>query len=338
MTLPVTGMRNALTDLLSIETPIVQAPMSSAATPALAAAVSNAGGLGMISGTWQEPEALRLLIRDVRSRTDRPFAVNLGLEWDQQERVTICLEEGVGIISLFWGDATQCTQLAHEGSALVLHTVGSADEGAAAVDSGVDVVVAQGWEAGGHLDSKVGNLALIPSVVDAVGAVPVVAAGAIADGRAMAAALTLGASGVWVGTRFLLSEEAETHPHYKQRLLGASETDTEFSTVFDVGWPDAPHRTLRNSTVDMWEAAGRPGMGERPGEGELLGAYPDGRPITRYDVGFPRVGATGDVDATALYAGQGVGLLTDIRPAAQIVADLTQEAHAALGHALAGFR
>ncbi|MGY8776676.1 MAG: NAD(P)H-dependent flavin oxidoreductase [Longimicrobiales bacterium] len=330
-------MTTVLTDLLSIQTPIVQAPMSSAATPALAAAVSNAGGLGMVSGTWQEPAALRVLIRNVRSRTDRPFAVNLGLEWDQEERMAICLEEGVRIISLFWGDPGQCTRLAQEGGALVMHTVGSADEGAAAVDAGVDAVVAQGWEAGGHLDSKIGNLALIPSVVDAVGSVPVIAAGGIADGRAMAAALTLGASGVWVGTRFLLSEEADAHAHYKQRLLGASEGDTTFSTVFDVGWPDAPHRTLRNSTVDMWEAAGRPPMGERPGEGERLGSYPDGRPITRYDVGFPRLGASGDVDATALYAGQGVGLLTDIRPAAKIVADLTQEAHTALGHALAAF-
>jgi nitronate monooxygenase len=332
------SMTTVLTDLLSIQTPIVQAPMSSAATPALAAAVSNAGGLGMISGTWREPAALQVLIRNVRSRTDRPFAVNLGLEWDQEERMAICLEEGVQIISLFWGDPAQCTRLAQEGGALVLHTVGSADEGAAAVDAGVDAVVAQGWEAGGHLDSKIGNLALIPAVVDAVGSVPVIAAGGIADGRAMAAALTLGASGVWVGTRFLLSEEADAHAHYKQRLLGASGGDTTFSTVFDVGWPDAPHRTLRNSTVDMWEAAGRPPMGERPSEGEHLGSYPDGQPITRYDVGFPRLGASGDVDATALYAGQGTGLLTDIRPAGKIVADLTQEAHTALGRALAAFR
>ena len=180
------SMSTVLTDLLSIQTPIVQAPMSSAATPALAAAVSNAGGLGMISGTWQEPAALRVLIRNVRSRTARPFAVNLGLEWEQEERIAICLEEGIRIISLFWGDPAQCTRLAQEGGALVLHTVGSADEGAAAVDAGVDAVVAQGWEAGGHLDSKIGNLALIPSVVDAVGSVPVIAAGGIADGRALA--------------------------------------------------------------------------------------------------------------------------------------------------------
>ncbi len=145
--------------------------------------------------------------------------------------------------------------------------------------------------------------------------------------------LALGAAGGWVGTRFLLTDEAEAHDHYKSRVISASESDTVFSTVFDVGWADAPHRTLRNATVEMWEAAGRPSMGDRPGEGERLGKNQDGEPIRRYDVRFPSAGALGDVDAMALYAGQGVGQLTDIRPAGDIVHDMAREAQQVLAKA-----
>jgi len=326
----VTRLRTPLTKLIGIDIPIVQAPMSSAATPTLAAAVSNAGGLGMISGTWQQADELRRLIRDVKSQTERPFGVNLGLDWEQEERLGLCLDEGVSVISLFWGDPAPYVRQAHDGGAVVLHTVGSSEQARSAVDAGVDVLVAQGWEAGGHVDSMVGNLALIPAVVDVAGAVPVVAAGGIADGRALAAVLALGAAGAWVGTRFLLTHEARAHEHYKSRLLSATESDTAFSTVFDVGWPDAPHRTLRNSTVDLWEAAGRPEMGDRPGEEQVLGEYDDGTPIVRYAVGFPRPGASGDVDAMALYAGQGVGQATSIQHAADVVRDLAREAQRVL--------
>lgn len=300
--------------------------MSAAASPELVAAVSNAGGLGMVSGTWLDADGLHTRIHEVRQSTSRPFGVNLGLEWPQEERLDICLELGVKVISLFWGDPTSLVDRAHAGGALVMHTVGSAEAAAAAVAAGVDIVVAQGWEAGGHLDSKVGNLALVPAVVDVCGEAPVVAAGGIADGRGLAAVLALGASGAWIGTRFLLSEEAAAHDRYKARLLQARETDTVFSTVFDVGWSDAPHRTLTNDTVEMWEAGGRQPMGARPGEGEVIGRYADDREIIRYDVGFPRPDAEGAVESMALYAGQGVGLLGDILPAAEIVARIEAEA------------
>ncbi len=328
-----TRIRTSLTELIGIDIPIVQAPMSSAATPSLAATVSNAGGLGMVSGTWQAPAELRQLIRDVRSRTTHPFGVNLGLDWDQEERLEVCLNEDVPVISLFWGDPTRYVRAAHDGGALVMHTVASSEQARSAVDMGVDVVVAQGWEAGGHVDSTVGNLALVPAVVDVAGTVPVVAAGGIADGRALAAVLAMGAAGAWIGTRFLLTPEARAHKQYKARLMSATEADTAFSTVFDVGWPDAPHRTLRNATVDMWEAAGQPGVGDRPGEEDVLGTDENGGPIVRYEVGFPRPGASGDVDAMALYAGQGVGQVSSIQGAADLVHDLAAEAYSVLRHA-----
>lgn len=132
----------------------------------------------------------------------------------------------------------------------MLHTVSTAAEAGQAVDCGVDVVIAQGWEAGGHVRGKVATMPLVPAVVDVVGSVPVFAAGGIADGRGLAAALSLGASGAWIGTRFLASNEVAIHPHYRERLLQATEDDTTYlDELFDIGWPKARHRVLRNSTV-----------------------------------------------------------------------------------------
>ena len=143
-------------------------------------------------------------------------------------------------------------------------------------------------------------MALVPAVVDAVAPIPVVAAGGIGDGRGLAAVLMLGASAAWLGTRFVMSAEAPALPAYRDRLAAADATSTVYSSVFDVGWPDAPHRTLRNSTLEMWEAAGRPPSGERPGEGETVGTWSDGEPIVRYESESPRIRrdwrCRGDVD------------------------------------------
>ena len=167
---------------------------------------------------------------------------------------------------------------------------------------------------------------LVPCVVDAVSPVPVVAAGGVADGRGLAAALALGAAGIWVGTRFIASEEIPLVALYKERVVEASETDTVYGIVFDIDWPDAPHRALRNSTVRRWEEAGRPRPGERPGEGEVVAAWPSGDPILRYSDALPKPGMTGDLEALALYAGQSAGLVKDVRPAGEIVRSLAAEA------------
>src|SRR5919106_3227358 len=167
--------------LVGIDLPIVQAPVGGITTPALAAAVSEAGGLGMLSITWRDPNTLRALLRDTRARTEKPFAVNLVLEWDPAERLAIALEEGVPIVSFFWGDPTPWVDQVHAAGGLVLHTVASAQEARRARDAGVDAVVAQGWEAGGHVWGTVATLPLVPAVVDAVSPTPPVAAGGFAD-------------------------------------------------------------------------------------------------------------------------------------------------------------
>jgi NAD(P)H-dependent flavin oxidoreductase YrpB (nitropropane dioxygenase family) len=316
---------------LGLTAPVVQAPVGAAATPQLAAAVSNAGGMGTLALSWTPPGSVREQIRATRALTERPFAANLVLEWDQHERLRLCADERVAVVSTFWGDPGPYVDTIHACGALHLHTVGSAEEARRAVEAGVDVIVAQGWEAGGRVRGEVATLALVPAVVDAVRPVPVLAAGGVADGRGLAAVLALGAEAAWVGTRFLLAEEADVHREWRRRIQAASETGTVYSTLFDRGWPDAPHRSLRNSTVRAWERAGRPVAPGRPGEGELIARAPDGSSLYRYGLEAPLSGARGDVEALALYAGQSAGMVNDVLPAAAIVDQIVSEAAQALG-------
>jgi nitronate monooxygenase len=153
------------------------------------------------------------------------------------------------------------------------------------------------------------------------------AAGDIADGRGLAAALALGASGVWIGTRFLASNEAAIHPRYRERILQATEDDTVYlEELFDIGWPKAPHRVLRNSTVAAWEAAGRPATGQRPGEGDIVATSKSRGPILRYRSYTPAADAEGDIDALSLWAGQSAALVHKVQPAAEIVREIESEA------------
>jgi nitronate monooxygenase len=231
-------VRTPVCELLGIEQPIVQAPIGPAAVPRLAAAVSDAGALGMLSLTW-------------------------------------------------------------------------------AADG------AKGWEAGGHAWGTIATLPLVPAVVDAVAPVPVIAAGGIGDARGVAAVLALGAQAAWLGTRFLLAEEAPVHEDYRRRLIAAAETDAHwYADLYDVGWPDAPHRAIRNSTARGWEAAGRPAPGHRPGEGEAI-ARRGSEPVVRYSSALPLQGTEGDIEALSLWAGQGVTFAKRVQPAAEIIAELT---------------
>jgi len=324
-------IRTAFCDLFGIELPIIQAPIASATCPELAAAVSNSGGLGMLSVTWRRPEEIRTVIRKTRALTQKPFGVNLVLETDMHDRLNICLEEGVKIVSLFWGEPARYIRASHEAGALVTHSVGTVSEAEDAVSAGADVIVAQGWEAGGHVRDMISTLALVPAVVDAVSPIPVAAAGGIADGRGIAAVFALGASAAWLGTRFVASEEALSHHTYKQKLLAGGVSDTIYSMLFDVGWENAAHRALRNSTVEVWEKAGRPSKGKRPNEGQVIAQRADGTPVVRYSFSQPLETMQRDVEDMAHYAGQSVGLIKDIQPAARIVQRLKQETEQVMG-------
>jgi NAD(P)H-dependent flavin oxidoreductase YrpB (nitropropane dioxygenase family) len=240
-------------------------------------------------------------------------------------KLAAALEQGARIVSLFWGDPTQYADTIHESGALLLQTVGSVDEARRALDAGADVLIAQGWEAGGHVRGETTTLALVPAVVDVAGQVPVVAAGGIADGRGLAAVLALGATGAMIGTRFLLAEEADTHRRYRELLVAPAPDDTVFTTIFEKGWPNAPHRVLRNRTLDLWETAGSPPRGSRPGETEVIAARA-GRNLVRYADEIPTSDSEGAVDELALYAGQSAGIVSAVEPARKIVMSISSEA------------
>jgi NAD(P)H-dependent flavin oxidoreductase YrpB (nitropropane dioxygenase family) len=316
----VTATRTPVRELLRIEQPIVQAPM--AAVPRLAAAVSNAGALGMVTLTWSEDAGA--VIRETAALTTRPFGGNLVLTEDHHRRLDAALEAGLRIVSFFWGDPSGYVQQVHDAGGIVLHTVGTAEEARRAVASGADVIVAQGWEAGGHVWGTVATLPLVPAVVDAVVPVPVIAAGGIGDARGVAAVFALGAQAAWLGTRFLLAEEMPLHEDYRRRLIAAAETDPQlYANLYDVGWPDSPHRALRNSTAKAWEAAGRPPDDQRPGQGDVIAHFASGEAIVRYEPAPPMAGTTGDIEALSMWAGQSVALARQPQSAADIVTELT---------------
>jgi NAD(P)H-dependent flavin oxidoreductase YrpB (nitropropane dioxygenase family) len=330
MTPHVPSGRARVRELLGVELPLIQAPVGSATSVELAAAVSDAGALGTLAVSWRSERQLRQMLGRLRASTDRPWAVNLVLEWDQHVRLEACLQEGARIVSFFWGDPLPYIADVHAAGGVVLHTVGDVEEARRAVDGGVDAIVAQGWEAGGHVRGEVATMALVPAVVDAVGGeVPVLAAGGIADGRGLAAALALGAGGAMLGTRFLLTHESDTHTAYRAALARAAVTDTVHSTVFDGGWPAAPHRTLRNGTVSAWAQAGCPPSGDRPGEGEVV-ARRGNREIVRYSDDMPTADTEGAVEQLALYAGQSVGLAASVEHAGTLVRRIAAEAEAIL--------
>jgi NAD(P)H-dependent flavin oxidoreductase YrpB (nitropropane dioxygenase family) len=287
------------------------------------------------------PEGHKQWIEQVLARYDVPklpdsFVARIDtlLGWSEsggRSHVEIALKHPIRLLVNALGPPPKdVIDRAHEHGVKVAALVGTVAQAQKQVALGVDVIVAQGWEAGGHVWGEVATLALVPAVVDAIAPVPVVAAGGIGDGRGLAAVLALGASAGWLGTRFVMSAEAPAPPRYRELLAGADETQTLHSSVFDGGWPSAAHRTLRNSTIAGWEAAGRPSAGARPGEGDVVGREADGEPIVRYDSSEVEAGDVGDIEAMSLWSGQSVGLSHEVQPAAEIVRGIAAAAAAVL--------
>jgi NAD(P)H-dependent flavin oxidoreductase YrpB (nitropropane dioxygenase family) len=322
-------LRTAFTDLVGIRWPIVQAGMGGVARAELAAAVSAAGGLGTIAVAGMPPDVVAAEVRRVRSVTARPLAVNFLLPMLDPQAFDAVLAEGVEVVTLFWGDPRPLVPRLHAIGAKVGVQVGSADEAAAAADAGADFVIAQGVEAGGHVRGTTSTLVLVPLVADRVNPLPVVAAGGIGDARGIAAMVAAGADAAALGTRFILTPEAHVHPRYHAAIRAGRAEDTVLTTLFDVEWPDAPHRVLRTKTMLAWEAAGRPPVGERPGEGDQVSTIRVGEvsaPVARYSVTPPLRDADGDVDALCFYAGQSCELAGDVEPAGALIERLAMEA------------
>jgi NAD(P)H-dependent flavin oxidoreductase YrpB (nitropropane dioxygenase family) len=305
------------TILVGCRAPIQLAVMGGGTgTPELAVAVSQAGGLGMISSTFPLPVNEQL--RWVKERAHEPFGVGFfAFDLPKMTEELELAAASARVVDVFWGDPDPVVvDRIHAGGALAFWQVGSLDEALAATAAGCDVVVAQGVEAGGHVRGTTPLLALLAQVVPAVD-VPVVAAGGIATGAALAAALNAGAAGARVGTRFLASAESGAHPEYVTALLAASAADTVRTTAFGEGWPDAPHRVLRAATERATRA------------NDVVGhaAYRDRHwEVARWSSQPPTVFTTGDVTAMAMYAGCGVGDISDVTSAARIVDRMLEDA------------
>jgi enoyl-[acyl-carrier protein] reductase II len=324
-------MRTRLSEEYGLAVPVVAAGMAFIARAPLAAAVSAAGGLGTIGASAMSPELLEAEIAAVRAVTDRPFAVNIIPRFAGPE--LIAAAAGVPVVTFFWDDPDPAwLETLHDAGTRVWFQVGSPAEAVAAVDAGADAVVAQGIEAGGHNRSVAGTMTLVPAVTDAV-AVPVIAAGGVADGRGLAAVLALGADGALLGTRFLMSAEADAAAAYRERIAAAGVGDTARNNVFGLEFPDATVRGLRTAIVAEYEGRDHPApyAGLDPAELPVIGAtsmFGQEMPLRRFN-GFPPVAAaTGDFDQMSLLAGETAGLIGDVRPAAEIVAAIAAEAEA----------
>jgi nitronate monooxygenase len=302
--------------LLGIEHPILNASMAGTATGALAAAVSAAGGFGMIGGTNAEGAPwMRDQIRLARSLTPRPFGVGFISSFpDTEELAEVALEEGVAAINHSFADPTPFIAPTHAAGALIFAQVQTLKQAITAAQAGVDVIIAQGGEAGGHAGS-IGTFALLPAIVDAVAPVPVVAAGGIADGRGLAAALLLGAQGAWLGTRFVTSHEWGGASWEQAAVLAATSDDTVQTRLYDLiaerPFPaENPDRVLRNAFIDRW--TGR--ETEIPAHRKAL--------QDEVDAGNERA----DLAVAGVSAGVSAGLISSARPAGEIVREIVQEA------------
>ena len=321
-------LRTALSESLGIRYPVLCAPMGALTVPELAAAVSNAGGLGILGASSAPPEVLRARIRRLRELTDRPFGVNLILTRPAEERARVCFEERVPLLSLFWGDPAPYAPRARQLGLKVCIQVGTTQAAREAAAAGVDFVIAQGMESGGHTHGQLSSLVPVPQVVDAVRPLPVAAAGGIADGRGLLAALALGAQAAVLGTRFLATPEANAHGRYKEMLLAARSEDTVRTTLFGGGWPDAPHRVLRTRFVDEWIADEARGNANRDDEPEMAQMRMGEQTVSirRFMVFPPTRDTAGEIESMALYAGQSVGMVERIEGAGDIVAKIVAEA------------
>jgi enoyl-[acyl-carrier protein] reductase II len=298
--------------LLGIEHPIIQGGMAWAASAALAAAVSNAGGLGIVGAGNLPAEAVRQELRRARDLTDRPFGANVPLfAPGAEDRLQVFIDEGISVVTVGGGNVGPYLGPLRRAGLLVIPVVASVALARRTARLGVDALIAEGMESGGHI-GDVATLPLVPQVVDAVD-IPVIAAGGIADGRGLAAALMLGAVGVQMGTRFICTTECPAHDNYKQRIVRAHDR----ATMITGATFGHPVRSIRGPFIREFEQLERSGCSEEEfldyGAGTLRAAMVDG-----------------DVQQGSVMAGQAAGLVDDVVPVAVLIRRIIAEAEAAL--------
>lgn len=315
------SISTALTEKFGLEYPIVSAPMGSVAGGRLAAAVSNAGALGLVGGGYGDAEWLRTELSTAKSESTRPWGVGLITWHTTKEVVELALSYEPHAFMLSFGDPRPFVPAIREAGCTLICQVQDVGDGHAAKAAGADIIVAQGTEAGGHGADR-STLPLVPAVVDAVAPTPVLAAGGIADGRGLAATLMLGAQGALIGTRFYATTEALGHERAKERIVAAKGRDTERTRVFDIvrqyAWPQ-PYtgRAIRNPFMERWDR-----------RKDDLGAALD-EEIPKFQAAL----RNGDFDTAMVWAGEGVDLISEVAPAGELVRRIGAETEARLRHA-----
>jgi len=314
-------LRTRICALLGIEHPIVLGGMGNATSPELVAAVSTAGGLGVLGATRQNPEELARDAAAIRAATTRPFGLNLLLFMERPGQYEALLAARPKVISTAWAaleqDLGSYVARAHAVGALAMHMISTVAEAKVAARAGMDIIVAQGTEGGGHI-GLIGTMPLVPMVVSAVAPIPVLAAGGVADGRGLAAALALGADGVLLGTRFLATDESPIAKGFKQAILDSDGHDTLVTDIPDVAsgntWPGAYVRVRRNRFIEEW-------MGR---DNELR------RRRVEVSAQLREAARAGDPDRGAVMIGQTAGLIDRVEPAADLVRQISRDAEAVL--------
>lgn len=303
------------------------------AGPELVAAVSDGGGLGVLGTGGLRGKAVAALLESTAELTAGPFGANIILPMSDGSDIEACFNARVPVLVLFWGDPQPFVADAHRRGMYVVSQCGSATDAVAAADAGVDAVILQGTEAGGHVMARQPLAETLAETVPALGPIPIIAAGGIATGADVARALQLGARAASLGSRFLASEESRAHTLYKARVLTAQAADTVLTELFDRGWPAAMHRVIRTAAYETWKRAGRPVPGYRPGENDEIGCVGSGDErifLRRYTVVPPLTDFDGDFEAMPLYAGESIERINDILPAGALLERLLAELRAAL--------
>ncbi len=321
-------IRTPICDMLGIRYPVVQGGMGSATSPGLVAAVSNAGGFGTLGTTALRGEQIADAARAIREATDQPFGINHLLFRLKEADFAVTLATRPAVVAFAWPDPEQDLRVffsrAHDAGAKVMFMAPTVQDAVRGAEAGADVIIAQGSEGGGHV-GQIATLVIVPMVVTAVAPIPVLAAGGIADGRGLVAALALGAEGAVVGTRFLATPEAPIHDRYKAAIVGSDGHDTLLTEIHDIAsgqmWPGAMARVQRNALIERW--TGREwALRHRRAE------------VAR---GIAAARKAGDVQNATLMFGQDAGLIEAVLPVADVIDHIVAQAGDILGRRLAGY-
>ncbi|MBD2365315.1 nitronate monooxygenase [Anabaena minutissima FACHB-250] len=322
-------LNTKITQNYGLKAPIISAGMAFVATPPLAAAVSNAGGMGMLGAALVPPEGLSQMIQATHTLTHKPFGVDLITEFVTNEHIDVCITEKVAVVVFFWSlpQSSWVKRLQTNGIRVWME-VGSVAEAIQAQELGVDAIVAQGQEGGGHNKAEASTFSLLPAICKIVAPIPVIAAGGIIDGKSLVAALALGAEAVWCGTRFLTSFEANAHVQYKNRVLEANVGDTVRTTLFGTEWPGQMMRVIRNRVVKQWAGRETEAMKLASAEETIGSTIIGGQtiPLPKFSVMLPTPETTGDFEEMGLTAGESSGNITELKSAREIVEMMIDEA------------